>query len=163
MSTFKPYFITGESPRLLRKLLIKNPFLPTIFDNIVHKRPYNDTIYGLDIDDPLIDFLLQQLAVHNLVEKTTDGYKVKYSQLVPPQHWEDADEGNTYMENVLSYTKDIVSKGPRKKAGYCNYTAWASEADFNAFIEKQVALGASLRDLPDGSVQFHVTFITKQL
>lgn len=163
MSTSKPYFITDESPRRLRKLLIKNPFLPTLYENLRTNKPLNESIGCLDDDDDaLIEFILLQLLTFGLVDKTAKGYEAKYLRIVPPGRWTN-EEHHAYIENVLSYTKDIVSKAPHKKVGFGNWTGEISEADFMAFVENQLEAGNSLINKPDGSVKFQFTFIVKQL
>lgn len=157
-----PYFITEESPQRLRNLLIRNPFLPTLYENIRTKRALNDSISALDSNDPLADFIVLELLRHELVEKVGDQLEVKYSRIVPPRHWKPL-EHRSYIENVLSYTKDLVVKEPTKKVAFGNWTGAMSLEDFMAFSEKLIANGDSLTDKPDGSVKFQFTFILKEI
>ncbi len=162
MSSSKPYFITDESPVRLRRLLIRNQFLPTFYENLRTNRPLNDSIHGLSHDDPLIDFILQQLNFHELIEQTPSGYKVKYSKIVPPEQWS-KEEHQEYVENVLANLKDALSKQPPEKMGFGNWTGTATEADFMAFAEQQIAAGNAFTEKPDGPVKYQFTFLLKQL
>jgi hypothetical protein len=118
-------------------------------------------INGLDSDDPLIDFILQQLVIHNLIEQTSSGYAVKYSRIVPPERWS-PEEHQQYVENILSNLKDVVSKDASKKMGAGSWTGEISEAQFMAFAESQIAAGNSLLGT-EGPMKFQFTFIIKQL
>ncbi len=157
-----PYFITEESPQRLRNLLIKNPFLPTLYENIRTKRALNYSIKSLDDDDPLADFIVLELSRHELVEKVGDKFEVKYSRIVPPRHWKPF-EHRSYIENVLSYTRDLVMKEPEKKVTFGNWVGAASLEDFLAFGEKQLSNGDSLIDKPDGPIKFQFTFILTEI
>lgn len=157
-----PYFITEESPQRLRNLLIRNPFLPMLYENIRTHRALNHSIRALDEDDPLADFIVMELQKHELVEKVGDKFEVKYSRIVPPRHWKPL-EHRSYIENVLSYTKDLVVKEPEKKVTFGNWTGAMSLEDFLAFGEKQIANGDSLTDKPDGPIKFQFTFILKEI
>lgn len=162
MSNIKAYFITDESPAKMRKLLIRYPFLPTLYDNVKKKKPWNESIKSLDLDDPVIEFLVQQLVFHNLLVKTADSYEAVFSKIVPPPRWEDK-EHHAYIENVLSNLKDIVVKEPSGKVGFGNWTGTVTEAEFMAFAEHQIAAGNAFTEKPDGSVKYQFTFILKQL
>ncbi len=162
MSTTKPYFINNESPTRLRKLLIRNPFLPTLYDNLRTGRKLNDSIYGLDDDDPLIDFILAQLAGFSLIEQTPDGFKVSYSRLVTPLQW-NVEEHHSYIGNVLSYTQSVIEKGPQRKVQLGVYTGSMSETDFMSHAEEMANLNNSLINKPDGEIKFQVITLIKQL
>lgn len=162
MSNIKAYFITDESPAKMRKLLIRYPFLPTLYDNVKKKNPLNDSIKSLDLDDPVIEFLVQQLLAHDLLVRKGDGFEAAYSRIVPPPRWDDI-EHHAYIENVLSNLKDIVIKQPNGKVGFGNWTGSATEAEFLAFAEHQIASGNAFTEKPDGSVKYQFTFLLKQL
>lgn len=164
MTSRKPYFIDDESPQRLRKLLIKNPFLPTLYENIRAKNPITESIPSLSEDDPLVEFILLQLDTHGLVEKTDQGYAVKYSRIVPPRRWENG-ESHEYAEHLLSYAKDVVikTKDAHKKIKFGHYSGCLTEADYSSMIEQMVAVIDSFNDKPDGPIKYQTTFISKQL
>lgn len=163
-SRLAPYLITEESPKKLRKLLIKNPFLPTLYENIRAGNSLTDSIPFLDEDDPLVEFIISQLCAHGLLVKNDSGYEVKYSRVVPPKHWNE-EECVHYAEGILNYARDVVVKAPSKKDGsrFGHYTGSLSEADYSSMVEKLVAVIDSYNDKPDGPIKYQTTFITKQL
>lgn len=163
-SRLAPYLITEESPKKLRKLLIKNPFLPTLYENIRVGNSLTDSIPFLDEDDPLVDFILSQLCAHELVTKTDGRYEVKYSRVVPPKKW-DEEDCVRYAEGILNYARDVVVKAPRKKDGtrFGHYSGRLSEAHYSSMVEEIVAVIESYNDKPDGPIKYHTTFVTKQL
>ncbi len=163
-STLIPYYITEASPVRLRKLLIKNPYLPTFYENIRKKAPLNDSIPFLDEEDPLVDFILGQLHAHDLLTRLDNGYEVKYSRLVPPTNWPEV-ECSQYAEGILTYTRDIVIKSPRKKntIRFGHYSGSLSESDHSSMIDQMVAVIDSFNDKPDGPIKYQTTFVSKQL
>jgi hypothetical protein len=158
----KPYFITAYTPLRLRKLLIQNPFLPTLYENIRSKRPLNYSIASLDNDDGFVEFIVEELIRHGLVEKVGDEYEAKYSRIIPPQYW-DPHEDSSYIANVLSDLKDLVAKEPEKKVTFGNLVGNSNMEEFLAFAESQLLAGESLTENPNGSVEFQFAFILKEI
>lgn len=163
-SKLGPYLITEESPKRLRKLLIKNPFLPTLYENVRAGNRLTDSIPFLDEDDPVVDFILQELCNHELLLKSDNAYRVRYSRIIPPKHW-NKEECSSYAEGILNYARDVVVKAPSKENGtrFGHYTGSLSEAHYSSMIEDIVAVIESYNDKPDGPIKYQTTFITKQL
>ncbi len=162
--TDKPYFVTEESPKPIRKLLIRNPFLPTFYDNIQAGRPLNDSIPVLDDDDTLIEFMLLQLLKYGLLEKAGDGYLTIYSRIIPPRKWT-LPEGHDYAESLLNFSKDVLLKTRdlQKNVHFGQWSGMLSEADYASMVEDIMRVIHSYDDRPNGPVKYQTTFFTKQL
>lgn len=164
MSTKEPFIISDQSPNRLKKLLIKNPYLPTFYENLRQGLSLCTNIRGLEDDDPLIEFILAQLEKHELIEKDSGGqYCVKYSRIVPPKKWGSEEEGLEYVDSILSYAQQTIKVPSGKKVSFGHYTGSLSEADYSSMIERLVAVIDSYNDKPDGPVNYQTTFVSKQL
>ncbi len=162
--TDKPYFVTEESPKPIRKLLIRNPFLPTFYENIRSGRPLNDSIPVLDDDDALIEFILLQLVKYGLLEMEGDGYKTNYSRIVPPRKWT-LPEGYDYAESLLNFSKDVLlrTKDMQKDVHFGQWSGMLSEADYASMIEDIMRIINSYDNRPNGPIKYQTTFFAKQL
>jgi hypothetical protein len=160
----KPYFVTEDSPLRLRKLLIRNPFIPTLYDNIRTGRAINDSIPVLDDQDALSDFILQQLHNYGLLSKVEESFETNYSRIVPPSKWP-VDESYDYAQSLLTLSKESIIKNRdyKKMVRFGHYTGSLSPEDYSSMIEKLVAVIESYNDKPDGSIKYQTTFVSKQL
>jgi hypothetical protein len=160
----KPYFVTEDSPLRLRKLLIRNPFLPTLYENIRAGRRVNDSIPVLDDEDALTDFILLQLSKHDLLEKVGDTYKTRYSRIVPPTKWT-LSEGYDYAESLLNFSRDVLlrTKSMQKNVHFGQWSGTLSEADYASLIEDVMRVINSYNDKPNGPIKYQSAFFTKQL
>jgi hypothetical protein len=160
--TQKPYFITEDSPDQLRKLLIRYPFLPELYENIRTGQPLHNSISALDRDDPVAEFVVIQLTKYNLVEVANNKLIVKHSRIVPPQQWK-PEEHIPYIDHVLADLRDQVIKNSAKKRTFGNWVGSTTTEEFLSFGEKQIASGDSLTEKPDGPVKFQYTFILTEI
>ena len=169
MSATKPYFFDEDSPSRLKKLVIRYPCTIGIYRNIVHKKPVSENVFIdthqslVSDDDPLIEFIIDELCNQGLLLREEGQLYNLYSDLVLASQSFSNDEVRSYSYNVLSQAQAALQFEPSKpvKGGY--FIGSLTEEDFSRMIEGvQNALNET-RNKPDGEIKYLATFFCKQI
>lgn len=116
MSAKNPYVIGVETPKELKKLISRVPQVLRVFENIladddVCRGVFFEDVRTVSIDDPLLEWSLDQLSRFELIKKSDSskcGYSCLYSKIVLERDSFEGQEKTDYNIACLKEQKATV-------------------------------------------------------